>query len=76
MIDASVPKKSMEKWIFDFEYEATDVYRYGSDELGLLKIDCNDVPMILGLNETGKLDPVLCTIGVKSNIWFVPKSDK
>lgn len=76
MIDASVPRESLGKWTFDFEYEATDVYRNGSDELGLLKIDCNDVPMILGLNETGTLDPVLRTTGARSNIWFVPKPDK
>ena len=38
-------------WHFAFSIDKPDVFRRDNDELGLLKQDCDRVPMIIGLSE-------------------------
>ena len=53
-------------WTFKFTVEHDSVYFNGIDELGLLKDDCENVPMILNLNESTKDE----YIQVNKNIYL------
>lgn len=61
------PVQQHDRWTFDFESEIQEVFALDQDPLGLLKKDCEGVPMILGLEETASVSPVLEPGG---NIWF------
>lgn len=39
-------------WYFEFEIERASSLDVNGDPLGALKVDCQDVPMILGLDES------------------------
>lgn len=58
------------KWEFEFEVESDGIYQQDQDVFGILKQDCNDVPMIVGLNDEYALTPQLVTEGSQQNIWF------
>lgn len=55
LINESSPKS----WQFDFEIERPDSIALGEDPLGALRIDCQDVPMLTGLDETPGQQAVL-----------------
>lgn len=46
-------------WIFQFEIEHAGIFEHSGDSLKLLKHQSQGVPMILGLNESDTLAPVL-----------------
>ena len=39
-------------WTFEFEVESTSIFEQDSDPLGVLKHDCDGVPMLLGKHDT------------------------
>jgi hypothetical protein len=59
------------RWSFEFTVEAEGIYQNEQDVFGILKTDCNGVPMIMGLDDEYALSPVLVTEGNQQNIWFV-----
>jgi hypothetical protein len=58
------------KWEFEFDIEVDEIYQLGQDAFGILKQDCEDVPMIVGLDDAYALTPTLVTSGSQQNIWF------
>jgi hypothetical protein len=52
-IQTSIKKKF---WTLEFDVEKADVYLKDDDPLGLLKEDCECVPMLTGLDEHKDLD--------------------
>ena len=57
-------------WKFMFSIDHPDVFHNGIEELGNLLQDCDQVPMITGLDETFKLPPQLNTTKELRNIYF------
>lgn len=60
-------------WCFQFEVEQEAVFWKDNDPVGMLKSDCDGVPMIVGLGETykdGFFHPYLITEGISANISF------
>lgn len=70
-IDFSTPTKSGEHWTFEFETENETVLGDDHHPLSLLENDCHGVPMLVGLDETSKLEPFLQVNGNGSNISFI-----
>jgi hypothetical protein len=64
--ELSVPQKINECWHFDFEIDNPELFLQDSDPLGVLKNDCNDVPMMSHAQST----QILKTQGYNQNIWF------
>ncbi len=56
-------------WMFEFDIPTVTAFDNGR-MLGALLDDCNNVPMILGLDEGHDLAPVLLPGGEDCNIWF------
>jgi len=69
IFDVTAPVKNT-KWEFEFEVEAEGIYQQDQDLFGILKRDCEDVPMIIGLDDEYTLTPALVTSGSQQNIWF------
>lgn len=69
IFDVTAPVKNG-KWEFEFDVEATEIYQLAQDTFGILKQDCEDVPMIIGLDDEYVLTPSLVTSGSQQNIWF------
>lgn len=65
--DISIPQKVGNRWQFDFVIERASSIELSGDPLGALKIDCQGVPMILGLDEASNLDRYLIP---GKNIFF------
>lgn len=61
-----------EVWEFSFDSESEGVFQVpgSSDSLASLKLDCEGVPMMTGLREQPGIEPMLCSNGTKTNIWF------
>lgn len=59
-------------WELTFDCESEGVYAVhgDADELAGLKIDCEGVPMVLGLTESKTETPVMTAAGSEQNIWF------
>lgn len=59
-------------WEFSFEIETPGVYSANGaiDNYDSLLSECEGIPMIVGLDEAGKLEPILITSGASQNIWF------
>jgi hypothetical protein len=70
--DISQPVHLNEMWQFEFTVETEGVFNvHGNDDpLAGLLVDCDGVPMVVNLNETLTLQPVLITAGDRQNIWF------
>jgi len=70
--NVSIPTIIGSAWEFEFFVESDSVFGLSNDAdpLAGLKQNCNNVPMITGLREQTKLEPVLVTSGDKQNIWF------
>ena len=65
-----------EYWFFEFTIEGSDIFRIETDDLALLKADCENVPMLLGLDKNQVSIGALISSGAKQNIWFVTINDK
>lgn len=61
--DITLPKlikiKNKNHWRFEFEIERAASVELDGDVLGALKLDCEGVPMILGLDESPDLESYL-----------------
>lgn len=68
--DLITPIMENNVWFFNFEIETLDVFKKDGDDLLLLKSDCNQVPMLLNLKETGVTAPYLRAFTPDQNIWF------
>jgi hypothetical protein len=66
------PTKQTDGWHFEFEVEAEGVLgsEFGSDDLAGLVADCDGVPMVTGLDESGVVTATLHAQGQDQNIWF------
>jgi hypothetical protein len=62
--------KAIPNWCFKFDVAAISIFNDGQSELGYLFLDCNQVPMITGLEEYEKLDNQLQTFGQSKNTHF------
>lgn len=61
-------------WSFMFEIDRSNIFLKDGDPVGLLKDDCNGVPMIVGLDESERelfFTPYLITKGKNPNTHFV-----
>jgi len=70
LFDITIPCVTNGYWTFEFTVEFNGVYQEDQDTFGILKQDCNGVPMLTGLDEKYTLTPVLTTEGSQQNIWF------
>jgi hypothetical protein len=50
------PKLHEDKWVFEFEIESDTIFTRDSDPIGVLKDDCQGVPMLVGAAGTDFLD--------------------
>ena len=66
-VEFTTPSKNNDIWIFDFEVVNDQLFVRDQDPLAVLKADCDNVPMIIGLTESTLNDTVLST---DKNIWF------
>lgn len=57
-------------WSFMFTVEHPDVFNNGRDQLGNLLADCDQVPMIINLDENVKLSTQLNISEESRNIYF------
>ena len=70
IFDVSTPTEHNGYWSFEFAVEFDGVYQQDQDIFGILKQDCDGVPMVIGLNENYPLASVLTVDGCQQNIWF------
>ena len=70
IFDVTAPTTNNGRWCFDFVVEAEGIYQQDRDLFGILKNDCEGVPMIIGLDDQYMLTPFLITKGSQQNIWF------
>lgn len=70
LFDVSTPVLENNTWCFEFTVEFNGIYQEQQDSFGILKKDCNGVPMLVGLGEKCFLTPCLITDGNQQNIWF------
>ena len=68
----SYPKNTFNIWEFVFEVEVMGVYSAtgNTDNYDTLLNECNEIPMIVGLNEIQPLASQLIASGPDQNIWF------
>ena len=57
-------------WTFTFTVQHSSVFNDGTDELGNLLTDCENVPMIVSLEEAENLNNILSINGHSKNIHF------
>jgi len=70
IFDMTTPVMENGYWSFEYTVEFDGIYQQDQDTFGILKQDCEDVPMLIGLDETYTLTPQLITQGSQQNIWF------
>lgn len=70
IFDVTQPTEHNGYWEFEFTVEFEGIYQLGQDLFGILKQDCEGVPMITGLSEKYTLTPRLTIDGSQQNIWF------
>ena len=70
IFELSDPVKNYSEWQFEFTVEIDQLYLLDGDEFGVLKQDCEGVPMITGLDEKHFLATTLSATGAQQNIWF------
>jgi hypothetical protein len=63
-------KKRKSVWTFDFTIDKGSVFAIGNDELAGLYQDCDNVPMLVGLEEDTELPTMLSTSKTQKNIYF------
>jgi hypothetical protein len=57
-------------WQFEFTVERPEVYATGNDDLACLRDDCDNVPIVIGLEESPGCADVIHAQGIDQNIWF------
>jgi len=60
-------------WSIQFETDKEDIFRLKDDPIGVLKQDCQHVPMIVGLGESERelfFTPYMITHGSSTNTFF------
>ena len=59
-------------WQFEFSVETPGVYSTNNDVNNLdgLLNECAGIPMVVGLDETGAIEPSLTVAGPNQNLWF------
>ena len=58
-------------WIWHFDVEAEDIFRDGTDPVGLLKYDLHNIPVIGNLtNPVAVYPPAFRTLGKDTNTWI------
>jgi len=57
-------------WSFEFTVERSGVYAAGDNDLAFLADDCDQVPVVIGLDETPGCSGVIRVQGSEQNIWF------
>ena len=60
-------------WTLSFESDKQDIFLSNDDPVGVLKQDCNHVPMIVGLGESERelfFTPYMITLGATPNTFF------
>lgn len=70
IFDVSTPVNNSNFWTFCFDVEFEGIYQQGQDMFGILKQDCEGVPMLTGLDEKFVSNLFLTTDGSQQNIWF------
>ena len=70
IFDVGIPIEHKGYWTFEFTVEFDGIYQLDRDMFGILKQDCEGVPMLTGLDEKYTLTPTLITDGSQQNIWF------
>lgn len=66
------PKCTDGVWQFEFSVETPGVYSTNNDadNLDSLLNECAGIPMVVGLDETGTIEPSLTINGPNQNLWF------
>jgi hypothetical protein len=67
LTEITEPQQENGLWNFTVEPDRPEVFH---DQLQSLKIDCQGVPMVIGLDEQAETANVLKTDGADANIWF------
>lgn len=62
--------KSVNIWSFTFSVDHADVFNNGIDDLGNLSDDCDQVPMMINLEESFKLSNQMNVTDEQRNIYF------
>jgi hypothetical protein len=59
-------------WSFEFNVETPGVYSTNNDadNLDSLLNECAGIPMVVGLDETLAIEPILTVTGPNQNLWF------
>ena len=70
IFDLTAPVEHNGYWAFEFSVEFDGIYQQGQDVFGILKQDCEGVPMLVGLGEKYTITPMLTASGSQQNIWF------
>lgn len=70
IFDQTTPVEHNGYWSLEFDIEFDGIYSNGNDEFGILRQDCEGVPMLVGLGEQYTVTPILTTTGSQQNIWF------
>ena len=68
--------KNLKCWRFSFEIEPQAQWLVDQDEFWILKNDSDGTPMILGLDESAGLEPVLDATGAQPNIIYHASHNK
>lgn len=69
LVNINTPTKTHTEWTFEFEIDNDNLFWTANDDLGILKHDCEGVPMLTGLGEHSVDRAVLA---IDQNIWFEP----
>ena len=66
------PKCEEGVWQFEFSVETPGVYSVNNDvnNLDVLLNECAGIPMVVGLDEVGPIEPSLTVSGPNQNLWF------
>lgn len=59
LFELTDPIKEQDFWVFNFTVEQSGLFVYDDDPVGILKLDANGVPMLMGLTETNIKTPYL-----------------
>lgn len=67
-LEVTAPIQTHNRWQFEFTVESHGVF--GGSDLENLYRDCEGVPMIVDLDETPGVRPIVSVVGPDRNIWF------
>ena len=68
--NATPPVEQKQGWYFEFETDTPDIFGTEDNPVAILVQDADLVPMLTGLKEQEKIEPILYTQGPRQNIWF------